>query len=93
MSNKPSMPGYYGHTREASADEIADAAMRVYGHPFHARKVLLAHRLYLSECGMREPTELDAGIETLEQRTMGVVTVTESSLFHIRAYTRKGGVT
>ena len=83
MSNKSKsgMPGYYGHTQEASAEQIADAAMRAYGHPWHARNTLLAHRRYLAEVGVREPAQIEGALELLEQRASGKATVTERSVY------------
>lgn len=74
MSKQNAMPGYYGRTADASAEQIADAAMRAYGHPWHARKTLLAQRVYCAEMQTSEPKHLDGAIELLEERSTGTTT-------------------
>lgn len=65
------MTSHYERARDADAETIADAAMRAYGHPWHARKTLLAQRMYCAEMGIAEPKYLDAAIALLEERAEG----------------------
>lgn len=57
--------------REPSDVEIADAAMRVYGHPWYAARVLTTQRTYLRELSLHEPKQIDNALDILRERARG----------------------